>query len=203
MTRTRLSRADRYDQLVDVSWALVREEGADALTLGRLAERAGVAKPVVYSHFPSRPALLAALFREYDDRQAVMLEESLAAADASLDGCARAIADSYVGCTLGQGPELTGVLAALEGSPELEQVKREAENAYLQRCRESLVRYVDSGEVATASMTAIFGAAEALAQAAASKALTPEQATSELASLIKAVAGLAKQQSAAQSVIRR
>ena len=46
MVRTRLSRADRYEQLIDVSWGLVREEGADALTLGRLAERAGVAKPV-------------------------------------------------------------------------------------------------------------------------------------------------------------
>jgi len=180
MARTRLSRAERYDQLVDVSWALVREEGADALTLGRLAERAGVAKPVVYSHFPSRPALLAALFREYDDRQAVMLEESLAAADASLDGCAQAIADSYVGCMLGQGPELTGVLAALEGSPELEQVKREAERRYSNRCRESLVRYIDSGEVTPASMTAIFGAAEALSQAAASGTLPPDQATHEL-----------------------
>lgn len=191
MARTRLSRADRYDQLIDVSWALVREEGADALTLGRLAERAGVAKPVVYSHFPSRAALLAALFREYDDRQAVMLEEYLSAADASLDGCAHAIADSYVGCTLGQGPELTGVLAALEGSPELEQVKREAEHAYSERCRESLAPYVDSGTVAPASMTAIFGAAEALSQAAATGSLSPEEAKRELASLIEAVAGKA------------
>ncbi len=136
MARTRLSRAGRYEQLVEVSWALVREEGADALTLGRLAERAGVAKPVVYSHFASRAALLAALFKEFDDRQTVMLEEYLDAADESLNGRANAIADSYVGCSLAQGRELTGVLAALEGSPELERVKRESEHAYSERCRE-------------------------------------------------------------------
>ncbi|WP_072805019.1 TetR/AcrR family transcriptional regulator [Rhodococcoides yunnanense] len=187
MTRTRLSRADRYDQLIEVSWGLVRREGADALTLGRLAEHAGVAKPVVYSHFPSRAELLAALFREFDGRQTVMLEEYLNAAERTLAGRAGAIADSYVGCVLAQGRELTGVLAALEGSPELERVKRESEHAYAEKCRAVLAPFVGSEGVSTASLTAIFGAAESLSHAAAASALTPEQARSELAALIVAV----------------
>ncbi|WP_415975704.1 TetR/AcrR family transcriptional regulator [Rhodococcus sp. 077-4] len=187
MTRTRLSRSDRYDQLVEVSWALVRAEGADALTLGRLAEHAGVAKPVVYSHFASRAELLAALFTEFDDRQASMLEESLDAAPATLDGRARAIADSYVGCALAQGRELTGVLAALEGSPELEQVKRTAEHAYSERCREILQPFSGRAGLSAPSLTAIFGAAEALSHAAVSEVLTPAQATGELTDLIVAV----------------
>lgn len=189
MVRTRLSRADRYDQLVEMSWALVRAEGADALTLGRLAERAGVTKPVVYSHFASRAALLAALFSEFDDRQTVMLEEYLAAAEQSLDGRADAIANSYVECALAQGRELTGVLAALEGSPELEQVKRESEHAYSERCREILAPFCTAGGPAQPSMTAIFGAAEALSHAAVAGALSPEEAKDELAALIVAVVG--------------
>ncbi|TQC43977.1 TetR/AcrR family transcriptional regulator [Rhodococcus sp. WS4] len=189
MARTRLSRADRYDQLVDVSWALVRAEGADALTLGRLAERAGVAKPVVYSHFASRAALLAALFSEFDDRQTVMLEEYLEAAEESLNGRANAIANSYVGCALAQGRELTGVLAALEGSPELEQVKRESEHAYSERCREILAPFGTTGGLAQPSMTAIFGAAEALSHAAVTGVLSPDEAKGELAALIVAVVG--------------
>jgi len=189
MARTRLSRAGRYEQLVVGSWALVREEGADALTLGRLAERAGVAKPVVYSHFASRAALLAALFKEFDDRQTVMLEEYLDAADESLNGRANAIADSYVGCSLAQGRELTGVLAALEGSPELERVKRESEHAYSERCREVLTPFGAGGGLAQPSMTAIFGAAEALSHAAVAGALSPDDARSELAALIVAVVG--------------
>ncbi|OZE06974.1 TetR family transcriptional regulator [Rhodococcus sp. 05-2255-3B1] len=189
MARTRLSRSDRYDQLVEVSWALVRAEGADALTLGRLAEHAGVAKPVVYSHFASRAELLAALFTEFDDRQTVMLEESLRSAPDSLNGSAQAIADSYVGCALAQGRELTGVLAALEGSPELEQVKRTAERAYSERCRSILEPYSGSGGISAPSFTAIFGAAEALSQAAVSGTLAPEDATGELARLIVAAVG--------------
>ncbi|GGG24180.1 transcriptional regulator [Rhodococcoides trifolii] len=191
MTRTRLSRADRFDQLVDHSWSLVRAEGADALTLGRLAERAGVAKPVVYSHFASRNALLAALFTEFDGRQSVALEESLSVAEQSLEGRAGAIADSYVGCTLAQGRELTGVLAALEGSPELEQVKRQAEQAYFERCGAVLAPFSGAGEIPQSSITAIFGAAEALSQAAVTGALSPGQATEELATLIAAVVGRA------------
>ena len=191
MVRTRLTRAERYSQLIDVSWGLVRSGGADALTLGRLAEHAGVAKPVVYSHFPSRTALLAALFREYDERQSAMLEEYLQAADASLQAQATAIATSYVNCTLTQGPELTGVLAALEGSPELEQVKRESERAYSARCRHALAPFAGTGGVTPASITAIFGAAEALSQAALSGAFSADQAKDELAPLIVTLVGRA------------
>lgn len=189
MTRERLTRAERFDQLIDVSWALVRAEGADALTLGRLAERAGVAKPVVYSHFASRAALLVALFAEYDNRQTAMLDKNLAAANATLAGRAQAIADSYVGCTLGQGPELTGVLAALEGSPELEKLKRESEQEYGERCRVSLSPFADGNVIAQSSLTAIFGAAEALSLAAASGTLEPDRATTELTALIVGVVG--------------
>lgn len=189
MARTRLSRADRYDQLVEVSWALVRAEGADALTLGRLAERASVAKPVVYSHFASRAGLLSALFNEFEDRQTAMLEEHLEAAEETLDGRANAIANSYVGCALAQGRELTGVLAALEGSRELEQVKRESEHAYSERCRKSLAPFSTYDGPSQPSMTAIFGAAEALAHAALAGALSPDDAESELAAVIVAVVG--------------
>jgi AcrR family transcriptional regulator len=191
MVRTRLSRADRFDQLIEHAWALVRAEGADALTLGRLAERAGVAKPVVYSHFASRNALLAALFTEFDGRQAAALEESLSTAEQSLEGRAGAIADSFVGCSLAQGRELTGVLAALEGSPELEQVKRDAEQAYFERCAALLSPFSRRGRVSAPSMTAIFGAAEALSQAAVTDSLSPGQATDELTALIVAVVGRA------------
>ena len=52
--RRRLSRDERQRQLLEVAWRLVREEGTEALTLGRLAEQAGVTKPVVYDHFGTR-----------------------------------------------------------------------------------------------------------------------------------------------------
>jgi AcrR family transcriptional regulator len=43
---SRLSKAERRQQLLDTALAIVREEGADRLTLGHLAARAGVSKPI-------------------------------------------------------------------------------------------------------------------------------------------------------------
>ena len=62
--RQRLARSDRAIQLLSVAWEIVRNEGTGALTLGYLAARAGVTKPVVYDHFQDRNGLLAALYVE-------------------------------------------------------------------------------------------------------------------------------------------
>ena len=46
--RRRLPREERTRQLLEVAWQLIGDVGTDALTLGKLAEAAGVTKPVVY-----------------------------------------------------------------------------------------------------------------------------------------------------------
>ena len=45
--------------------AVVAESGADALTMGSLADRAGISKPVVYEHFRRRSGLLIAQYPAY------------------------------------------------------------------------------------------------------------------------------------------
>ena len=75
--RRRLAREDRLRQLLDVAWQLVSDEGTEALTLGRLAELAGVTKPVVYDHFVTRAGLLAALYEDFDRRQNQVLADAL------------------------------------------------------------------------------------------------------------------------------
>ena len=105
-TRRRLSREDRQRQLLDVAWRLVREEGTDALTLGHLAEQAGVTKPVVYDHFVTRQGLLAALYGEFDARQTALMEAALADGEPTLAGRAAVIASSYVDCVLAGGREI-------------------------------------------------------------------------------------------------
>ena len=74
-----MTREQRTRQLLDVAWALVRGEGTGALTLGRLAEAAGVTKPVAYDHFVTRNGLLAALYDDYDGRQTVVFHERIVA----------------------------------------------------------------------------------------------------------------------------
>lgn len=43
-TRQRMTHQARRQQLIGVAWNLVREQGSDALTLGRVAEEASVSE---------------------------------------------------------------------------------------------------------------------------------------------------------------
>lgn len=185
--RRRLSREDRQRQLLDVAWGLAREEGTEALTLGRLAEQAGVTKPVVYDHFGTRAGLLLALYREFDARQTALLDTALQAGEPTLAGRAAVIASSYVDCVLLQGREIPGVIAALAGSPELEKTKREYEAMFIEKCRGVLAPFVEIGALAAAGLWAMLGAAESLSSAAAMGEITPTQAKDELFDTIVAM----------------
>jgi len=185
--RRRMSREERLRQLLDVAWQLVREEGTDALTLGRLAEQAGVTKPVVYDHFTTRPGLLAVLYQEFDARQTALMDTALEASEPTLASKATVIASSYVDCVLLQGREIPGVIAALTSSPELEKIKREYEAIFMGKCRNALLPFAGTGDIAPASLRAMLGAAEALSHAAATGEITAEQAQDELFETIVAM----------------
>lgn len=185
--RRRLTREQRGRQLLDVAWALVGEEGTDALTLARLAEAAGVTKPVAYDHFSTRHGLLAALYQDYDQRQTAIFDERIAAARARLPDRARAIASGYIDCVLSQGSEIQAILAALAGSPELRAVRRRYQQDFVDACAQWLGPFAAQGTVPLAGRWAILGAAEALSEAAAAAALDTAQAEAELERVILAI----------------
>ncbi|QBF26325.1 TetR/AcrR family transcriptional regulator [Pseudomonas tructae] len=185
--RRRLSRQDRQQQLLDAAWRLVREEGSEALSLGRLAELAGVTKPVVYDHFGTRAGLLAALYQSFDERQTAVMDAALAACEPTLESTAAVIASAYVDCVLTQGREIPGVIAALAGSPELEQIKHAYEAVFMGKCRALLAPFSGSGEIGVAGLRAMIGAAQALSHAAAKGEITAQQAQRELFESIRAM----------------
>lgn len=174
---------------MEVAWRLVRAEGTEALTLGRLAEHAGVTKPVVYDHFETRSGLLSALYQDFDARQNELMDAALAASTRTLADRAAVIASSYVDCVLLQGREIPGVIAALAGSPELEKIKRDYERAFIEKCRMALAPFASAGGIAPAGLWAMLGAAEALSHAAATGDITPVQAEGELLATIVAMVG--------------
>jgi AcrR family transcriptional regulator len=178
--RRRLLREDRLRQLLEVAWRIVREEGTEALTLGRLAEKAGVTKPLVYDHFGTRAGLLAALYREFDARQTALMDAAFGASKPTLADRAAVIASSYVECVLLQGREIPGVIAALAGSPELENIKREYNGVFIEKCRAMLMPFAGTGAIAAPGLWAMLGAAEALSYAAATGDITAGQAEREL-----------------------
>ncbi len=178
--RQRLSRDERLRQLLDVAWRIIRKEGTEALTLGHLAEQAGVTKPVVYDHFTTRSGLLTVLYRDFDDRQTVLMDKALAESQPTLPDRARVIASAYVQCVLLQGKEISGISAALAGSPELEKVKRECETALIDKCRGILAPFAGATGITMAGLWGMFGAAEALSRAAAAEDITATQAEDEI-----------------------
>lgn len=185
--RVRLSREDRLRQLLDVAWRLAREEGTDALTLPRIAEEAGVTKPLIYDHFGTRNGLLTALYQDFDARQTAEIDAALEARELTLEGTARVIATSYVECVLAQGREIPGVLAGLAGSPELEAVKRDYQLAFIEKCRNALGSFTGAKDIPQSSFWAMLGAADALSHAAATGEITADQAQAELYEIIMAM----------------
>lgn len=172
---------------MEVAWRIVREEGTDALTLPRLAEQAGVAKPVVYDHFSTRPGLLAALYQDFDSRQTAIMDAALQSGAPTLADRAAVIASSYVDCVLLQGREIPGVIAALASSPELERIKRDYEVIFMEKCRLALVPFAEARHIALPGLWAMLGAAEALSNAAASGDITATEAKDELSGTIVAM----------------
>ncbi|QHE91490.1 TetR family transcriptional regulator [Pandoraea fibrosis] len=185
--RRRMPREARTRQLLDVAWTLIGDEGTDALTLGRLADAAGVTKPVVYDHFGTRNGLLAALYQDYDERQTVIFDSSVAAAKPTLQDKARVIASSYVACVLSQGREISGVLAALSGSAELAAVKRQYQRTFIGKCAAMLAPYARSQGIPAPALWAMLGAADTLSDAAVAGDITQEEAQAELMQTILAM----------------
>ncbi|MBA0174398.1 TetR/AcrR family transcriptional regulator [Pectobacterium carotovorum] len=185
--RQRLSREERYVQLIKAAWQIIREEGTEALTLGHLAEQAGVTKPVVYDHFANRSGLLAALYKEYDARQTAIMDDIIRNTEPVLDKLAAVIATSYIDCVLLQGREMPNVMAALTGTPELEQIRQEYDATFTEKCRGLFAPFCTGKPLHDAALRAMLGSAEGLSYAAVKGIITEQQAKDELFHVIVAM----------------
>lgn len=132
-TKTRrLSKTERRHQLLDTAITIVREEGADSLTLGHLAKRAGISKPVAYEHFGTRSTLLIELYRSIDAEQVNALCAALTTGVRSFSETADLLASTYIHCYADTSGEWHAVGAALAGSEEKEAVYQELLDGYVQ-----------------------------------------------------------------------
>lgn len=191
----KLPRADRRAQLLDTAYAIVREHGTDALTLGALAKEAGVSKPIAYSHFETRSGLLTALYQEINERRLAAVAAELTDTPANLPAIARMLAAAYMSCHAALGPEWHAIGAAMQG------------DAAMHACHERIIDgYVDFFHDALAPVSplasaplrrrciGIIGAAEALSAAMVRGRVSERLAAADLESLI--VAALAPAASA-------
>ncbi|MFD4029024.1 TetR/AcrR family transcriptional regulator [Streptomyces sp. NPDC058637] len=80
----------RPRQIVAAARTLLEEEGAEALTMRRLADRVGVKAPTLYKYFPDKSSVVTALAGEMLRETAEMLQAAEHEAPGSFAGLATA-----------------------------------------------------------------------------------------------------------------
>lgn len=93
-----VARADREEQIVEVAGQVFGERGFALASVGEIADRAGISKPLIYNYFGSKDGLLVAclsrggqLLTEEMERTAALGEVGIARAVVTLDGVFRVL----------------------------------------------------------------------------------------------------------------
>jgi AcrR family transcriptional regulator len=180
-----MAKEQRRRQLLGTASAIIRSEGTDALTLARVAERAGVTKPIAYEHFGTRAGLLLALYRDYDEQQTRALRVALKASGKTLEDVASILSAAYVDCVLSAGPECDAISAALSAYDETKDFLQSSRDFYIAKYRKAFAPFAKlSPQRSRAILAGILGAAEALSQAAAAGRVSRTEAISALSGIM-------------------
>ena len=125
--------------LLEAALTLLLESGPDALSLRRVAERAGVSSSAPYNHFRNKGALLAELASDRRARAGEAFRAALAAADTPEEKL-KALGQSYLGYALAHRAEFrlvfggalrTGAAGNALDAPILELFREPLRNAGL------------------------------------------------------------------------
>lgn len=127
--RVRLLRSERRRQLIDVASQIVARDGVSALTMEGLAKAAKISKPVVYSHFADRSALLVGLLQAYWAELDANVPQEPAPGEELQSFLERSI-DAYFEFAMAKGQPLRELLRRSFDEPAVEEVMA-ARNAHI------------------------------------------------------------------------
>jgi len=102
---------DSRERILDIAFQLVREQGATAVTMAGIADRAGLSRQMVYVLFRSRAGLLTAMARDHDRRSGFAERVAAARELPPADAFERLLRE-----WLGYVPEILPVARALEAA---------------------------------------------------------------------------------------
>jgi AcrR family transcriptional regulator len=121
---TRMPAADRRVHLLEAAREVICADGLSMLSMERVALHARVSKPVLYSHFQNRGALVIALMEDYWTSIDDMLKTSTKAST-SLDEFSEILIESYFAALGRGGPALQALLSSGSDEPELIAARQE------------------------------------------------------------------------------
>jgi AcrR family transcriptional regulator len=99
------------ERILDTAYALVREHGANSVTMAGIADAAGLSRQMVYVHFRSRAGLLTAMARDHDRRSGFAARVAAARELPPVEALERLLRD-----WLAYLPEILPVARALEAA---------------------------------------------------------------------------------------
>ncbi len=118
----RLSRSDRRTQLLAAAKTAFVEQGYHSAAMDDIADRAGVSKPVLYQHFPSKLELYLALLAESADEMVRLVEQALHGSNHNDERVHRAV-DAYFTFVADNGQAYRLIFESdLRGQPQVEQI---------------------------------------------------------------------------------
>ncbi|WP_456696276.1 TetR/AcrR family transcriptional regulator [Aeromicrobium sp. P5_D10] len=188
--KRRLSWPDRHQDLLEKGLNIVREEGVDALTLGVLAQQAGVSKPVVYDHFETRSVLLTALYRWIDAERKQAFQEGMARGDIAYESTVDALSSTYIRCATDASGEFFAIGAAMTGSEERARIYRELVDTGVRMFEAVLRPHVRLPDLELQRLCiALVGAGESLSTSVLEGATTEDDAIATYSHLIRQAMG--------------
>lgn len=161
----RLSAPDRRRQLLDVALETFASTGYHATSMDDVAEAAGVTKPVLYQHFPSKRALYRELLEDVGRRLLADITSAATPADTGRERVQNGMA-AYFGFVTGNRPAFRLLFgASVRNDAEFAEV---AENV-LERMAEAVAQMIDvdlPAEHRAVLAHAVIGMAEAVGRRA-------------------------------------
>src|SRR5699024_2683527 len=165
VSATRMSSAERRDQILDVAKEIVANDGFLAVTMKRLAEEAGITRTLIYQQFGDLTGVFSALVeREFDKELATYLRSTAQHPGGGVEQFVAVIAELLKGVD-GNAAAWRWFLMPPEGSPdELHERLKEAQSMVQVYLEESLKNAADKGvlvvisediELAAESMRAV------------------------------------------------
>jgi AcrR family transcriptional regulator len=134
VSRRRLTSRQRRKQLLDVAGELIEESGLGAITMERVAQRAGVSKGIMYRHFVNADDLIVALFqREVVDNRSEVRDALEANPDRSSEAGFRAFFSRIVESNHGVFDVLTQTTATSGPLREAQEALTDESEAYFAR----------------------------------------------------------------------
>ena len=128
-TTQRLSRSDRRAQLLSAARGAFVAVGYHAAAMDDIADRAGVSKPVLYQHFPSKLELYLALLGESADEMVRLVEEALHGSDHNDERTHRAV-EAYFTFVADDGQAYRLIFESdLRGQAQVEEIVDRATDA--------------------------------------------------------------------------